>query len=105
MTDDLSRVLREAEEAARGRGIDLAQALADRVGLKAGAHAVFGQPVEREGITVIPVAKVRWGYGCGTEKSRLGDSGGIGRVMPSGGCHRLSPNASITWVMFSMSSL
>jgi len=92
VTDDLSRVLREAEEAARGRGIDLAQALADRVGLKAGAHAVFGQPVEREGITVIPVAKVRWGFGGGggrgieegDESGEIGEgSGGGGGVMAS----------------------
>ena len=76
MTDDLSRVLREAEEAARGRGSDLAQALADRVGLKAGAHAVFGQPVEREGITVIPVAKVRWGFGGGGDRGGRGDQAG-----------------------------
>jgi hypothetical protein len=59
MPDDLSRVLREAQEAARGRGEDVVHRLAEKLGVHASAGAVFGQPVERDGITVIPVAKVR----------------------------------------------
>lgn len=92
MTDDLSRVLREAEEAARGKTDHIVQALAERVGLHAGANAVFGQPVDREGITVVPVAKVRWGFGGGSgrgieegsEAGEIGEgSGGGGGVMAS----------------------
>lgn len=92
MSDDLSRVLREAERAASGRGDEFVQRLAERVGLRAAASAVFGQPVEREGITVVPVAKVRWGFGGGSgrgieEGDESGEvsegSGGGGGVMAS----------------------
>ena len=92
MSEDISRVLREAERAASGRGDDVIQMLADRVGLRAGASAVFGEAVEADGVTVIPVAKVRWGFGGGggrgiqegTEKGEVGEgSGGGGGVMAS----------------------
>lgn len=92
MTDELSRVLREAQEAANGRGTDLTERLASKVGMHAGANAVFGDPVEREGITVIPVAKARWFFGAGSgrgieEGSESGDigegSGGGGGVLAS----------------------
>ena len=36
------------------------------IGAKATVRAVFGQPIEREGVTVIPVARVRWGFGGGS---------------------------------------
>ena len=39
--------------------------LSDRLGKGARAAAVFGEPVERDGVTVIPVAKARWGFGGG----------------------------------------
>jgi uncharacterized spore protein YtfJ len=74
MSDDLSRVLREAEQAASGRGENIVEMLAERVGVRAAASAVFGTPVERAGITVIPVAKVRWGF-----------DGGFGHGMEEGG--------------------
>lgn len=92
MSDEMSRVLREAQEAARGRGDDFIQILADKVGVHAASGAVFGNPVDREGITVIPVAKVRWGFGGGSgrgieEGSETGEvgegSGGGGGVMAS----------------------
>lgn len=92
MPDDLSRVLREAQAAASGRGQDIIERLADRVGLHAGASAVFADPVERDGVTVIPVAKVRWGFGGGSgrgieegsETGEIGEgSGGGGGVMAS----------------------
>ena len=44
------------------------------------ASAVFGQPVERSGITVIPVAKATWGFGGGSggEDGKEGTGGGGG---------------------------
>jgi uncharacterized spore protein YtfJ len=55
--------------------------LADQIGGRAGAKAVFGEPVERDGITVIPVARVRWGVGGGggaaPEGSGSGGGGGL----------------------------
>src|SRR3954463_6240771 len=58
-------------------GADIAQRIAERVGLRARASAVFGDPVERAGVTVIPVAKATWGFG--------GGSGGEGVNQGSGG--------------------
>lgn len=39
--------------------------MAERVGGKASVRAVFGDPIERDGITIVPVARVRWGFGGG----------------------------------------
>lgn len=61
--DDLQRVMESA--AAGGVGSRLAAALADKVGNRAGVQAIFGEPVERDGVTVIPVGRLRWGFGGG----------------------------------------
>lgn len=62
-------------------GSRLLERLATQVGAKAGAKAVFGDAVERDGITVIPVARVRWGVGAGggegPEGSGSGGGGGV----------------------------
>jgi uncharacterized spore protein YtfJ len=61
--------------------------LAERVGVNASAKAVYSDPVEHDGVTVIPVAKVRWGFGGGTgrkmDKSGQGGGGGV-QVSPLG---------------------
>ncbi len=44
---------------------DFVAGLAERLGSAARADAVFGEPVERDGVTVIPVARVSWGFGGG----------------------------------------
>lgn len=69
--------IRDADEQARLPGQDLTERLIERLGGVANAEAVFGAPVERDGITVIPVAKVRWGAG--------GGGGGDGADGGSGG--------------------
>jgi uncharacterized spore protein YtfJ len=51
--------------------------LAEKMGLHARVATVFGDPVERDGVTVIPVAKARWGFGGG-------GGGGKGRGAESG---------------------
>lgn len=53
-----------------------------RVSLR--AEAVYGAPVERDGATVIPVAKARWGFGGGDGGS-LGDGAAHGAGGGSGG--------------------
>jgi len=51
--------------------------LADRVGVTASAKEVFGEPVQRNGITVIPIARARWGFGGGAG-NRSGEEGAGG---------------------------
>ena len=57
----------------------LLQRIGDAVGGRAMVSTVFGEPVEREGITVIPVAKARFGFGGGGGAgAREGDEGSGG---------------------------
>lgn len=69
-------------------------AMAEKLGAVAQASTVFGEPVERDGITVIPVAKARWGFGggagqrkdqegSGTQEDGAGGGGGV-QVTPVG---------------------
>ena len=92
MDSELSRVMREAEQAAHGRAANFLEGLAERVGFGARASAVFGDPVEKGSVVVIPVAKVRYGFGggSGSDTKDEGDgskhdegSGGGGGVMAS----------------------
>jgi uncharacterized spore protein YtfJ len=63
--------------------LDFMQRLGERVGLISRAAAIFGDPVEREGVTVIPVAKATWGFGGGSggEAANQGSGGGGGGVV------------------------
>ena len=61
--------------------------LAEKLGAAAKASVVFAEPVERDGVTVIPVAKARWGFGggAGRRKNEDGVGGGGGaQVSPIG---------------------
>jgi uncharacterized spore protein YtfJ len=66
--------------------------MAEKLGAVARAATVFGEPVERDGITVIPVAKARWAFGGGagqrkdeggTQEDGAGGGGGV-QVTPVG---------------------
>jgi hypothetical protein len=61
---------------------DFISGLAERLGSAARVDAVFGDPVERDGVTVIPVAKVSWGFGGGEggEGEQEGHGGGGGAM-------------------------
>ena len=56
--------------------------LMEGIGAKATVRAVYGQPIERDGLTVIPVARVRWGFGGG---SGTGTDGANGTGSGTGG--------------------
>jgi hypothetical protein len=43
--------------------------LAELVSARAGVQAVFGEPIRQDNLTVIPVARVRWGFGGGGGRS------------------------------------
>lgn len=64
MADPMEDAKREAEAdvAASGHRFDR---LVESLGGSASASAVFGEPVERDGVTVVPVARVRYGVGGG----------------------------------------
>ena len=61
---------------------ELLQRIGTTVGDRARVSAIFGEPVEREGITVIPVAKARFGFGggggAGSRQGEEGSGGGGG---------------------------
>lgn len=58
--------------------------LGERLGSQATVKAVFGEPVERGDVTVMPVARVRWGYGGGAGSGPMGDATTNGHEAASG---------------------
>jgi uncharacterized spore protein YtfJ len=66
---------------------DFLDRMAERFGATANAATIFGAPIERDEITVIPVAKVAYGFGGGRGRGSDGDGSGGGggmRVSPVG---------------------
>jgi uncharacterized spore protein YtfJ len=70
---------------------ELLERIGETVGQRAQASTIFGEPVEREGVTVIPVAKARFGFGGGGgsgshegEEGSGGGGGGGAAVSPIG---------------------
>lgn len=78
----------EEAGAAEGNG-SFIERLAAQMGMHARAASVYGDPVERGGVTVIPVARVRWGFGGGAgrgpeEKGSGMGAGGGAMATPAG---------------------
>jgi len=67
----------DATAAARGRTAPLIEKLADRIGARATVKAAFGEPVVRGGLTVVPVARVVWGFGGGSGRIRQAPAGPV----------------------------
>jgi uncharacterized spore protein YtfJ len=66
---------------------DLLDRIAQHIHLNASASQVYGDPIERDGTTLIPVAKVQWGFGAGTlgrPSAERGGGGGGARANPAG---------------------
>ncbi len=83
MTIDTSSAADEARQAASGGPADrLLERIAERVGAKASVRAVFGEPILKGDLTVVPVARVRWGFGGGGGRA---DGGPDGPATGSGG--------------------
>ena len=78
----MDEAMDDAKASAKTRGQDMAGQLLERVGIVATSQAVFGAPVDRDGTTVIPVARVRWGAGAGGgeggKEGEHGEGGGGG---------------------------
>jgi uncharacterized spore protein YtfJ len=74
-----------------GPAAEILERLAEKLGSKASVSAVFGEPVERDGITIIPVARVSFGLGVGVgtgkkdvDVAQGGGGGGGGSAAPAG---------------------
>lgn len=78
MTENQSNRAMEAEVNRQGgtAADRFLERLAEQLGGKANAAAVYGAPVEKGNVTVIPVAKVRWGFGGGAGRGRNPRGGG-----------------------------
>lgn len=66
---------------------DLVARLADSIQVHANAKQVYGEPVERDGTTIIPVARVQWGFGgggIGRGAAERGGGGGGAQAIPTG---------------------
>jgi uncharacterized spore protein YtfJ len=62
MPDPMDEAKREAEA---GVADDRLGKLVEALGGTASAQAVFGTPIEKDGVTIVPVASVRYGAGGG----------------------------------------
>lgn len=87
MASDFDSAHREAEASGGSSLTGFVNTLAHRVGGFASAGAVYGEPVEQDGVTVVPVARVRWGFGGGGGTDSVDDgadteggAGGAGMV-------------------------
>ena len=76
-------------ELPRHRADELLSRLTDQVATRYDASTVFGAPVERDGVTIVPVASSRFGFGGGFGEDRPkdqdgGGGGAGGTVVPLG---------------------
>ena len=69
----------------RGSADTFIGTMAEKLGAVAKAATVFGEPVDRDGITVIPVAKARWGFGGGGGQRKDESAGGTQEDGAGGG--------------------
>lgn len=85
-----------------GTTVELVEKMAHELGHNASARLVFAEPIERDGVSVIPVAKVRYGFGGGEKGSdgqpdmQSGAGGGLhadplGYIELKGGATRFRP--------------
>lgn len=74
--------MQESREQAGGDGAFI-ERIAERLGESANATTIFADPVESDGVLVIPVARARMGFGGGSGRQKEGEegSGGGGGLM------------------------
>jgi uncharacterized spore protein YtfJ len=83
MTTTFEASTETAKRSATGEPADrLLERLAELIGARATVQTVFGEPVRQGDLTVIPVARVRWGFGGGGGRS---DGAPAGQASGSGG--------------------
>lgn len=81
----------EQNEALQKKKDSFLEELAHQVSINANARTIYGDPVDRDGVTVIPVAQAGYGFGGGSGRKRLPEGsgegvggGGGGMVIPVG---------------------
>lgn len=89
------------EEVALGLGVT--DRILDRLRSMIGVDRVFGEPVERNGATVIPAAKIRTGGGGGgggggdDEAMGSGEGGGFGVIAKPVGAFVIGADGEVRW--------
>ena len=82
----------------RRRADELLAAVAERIGARFSAATVYGTPIERDGVTVVPVAAARFGIGAGSgsdpSKGQDGEGGGAGGGVTAAGYIELKDGRS-----------
>ena len=59
--------------------------MGESLGATATVKSVFGEPIHTEGKTIVPVAKIAYGFGAGSDRQTEGGGGGGGvRAFPAG---------------------
>jgi uncharacterized spore protein YtfJ len=74
MTTTTNEAMDQARTAAPQPMDKILDRLGERLGAQATVKAVFGEPIERGDVTVIPVARVRWGLGGGSGTGPVGSA-------------------------------
>jgi uncharacterized spore protein YtfJ len=75
----------------------LVEQLAERLGAQARASTIYGEPIDRDGVTIIPVARAIWGFGGGAgrdEEQQVGSGGGGGMMVSPVGYIEISEGGS-----------
>ncbi len=76
-----------AQAAGATQPATILERLANQIGVRAGAASIVGAPIEREGVTIVPLARASWGFGGGGsgQGEHQGSGGGGGaNVRPVG---------------------
>lgn len=63
---------------------DILEKVSESVAGKATVKSVFGEPIHAEGRTIVPVAKIGYGFGAGGSRHDDGGGGGGGGAWPAG---------------------
>jgi uncharacterized spore protein YtfJ len=78
-------------ELGRGEVGPLMEGVAERLARTGNARALFGDPIERNGRTVIPVAQVRFGFGAGGGRRNQAEQRGPGQGLGGGAGGLIQP--------------